>query len=497
MKVKHGKSLEITDQLNSDSAKAIAQWIGCATVISNQKTIQSKSDYAKWLLDGKPADSRPESNTQVAHLCKDLTFLKDIPSQIRRNAGAKWFEALSAAKIGLRKHPRLKPKHKKRNCYVTSELFDIQALDDERCLVQLKHNDKKTSKGRYLAGFVMPFAKEDAANSFFLSRKGNRFWLSMTYSVDVNSISEAEVKAKLVEMTDDELSEALTGYDLGVKRQVTGSDGKIYHLSKSAIIKLKEIEARKVRYQRRYARVARANDRTKGTVKRERTNGEKKLSKKIAKYSEKKACIQKNNAHHISKEIAENTPLAGVFEGMRISNLVRKAKAKQDPITKKWLRNGAAAKTGLNKAILDVNMGQIRQFTKYKLADQGKILIKVKTAYSSQECSKCGFTDKGNRTSQAVFKCLSCKQEMNADDNASAVIKARGFKHVRTEAFSKEKTVRKISARKKNSSEAHELASLGSGDNVSLVFLQATVDEALNQRLTISPANGLSEARML
>ena len=496
MQVKHGKSIEITEQLTPESANAIAQWIGCVTVIYNQKTIQSKYDYANWVEIGKPENARPQTNTQVAHLCEELSFLKEIPSQIRRNAGAKWFESLNAAKQGLRKHPKVRPKHKKRNCYVTSELFEVQALDESRCLVQLKHNDKKSGKGSYLAGFVMPFAKKDAAKSFFLSRKGSRFWLSMTYSVDVDSISEAEVKAKLVGMSDGELIEALTGYDLGVARQVTGSDGKVYHLSDSAQEKLKTIDARKVRYQRRYARIARANDKVKG-VKRGRTNGEKKILKKLSKYSEKKACIQKNNSHHISKEIAANTPVAAVFEGMVISNLVRKAKAKQDPVTKKWLRNGAKAKSGLNKAILSVNMGQIRQFTKYKLADQGKILIKVKTAYSSQECSKCGFTDAGNRLSQAEFKCLSCHNEMNADDNASIVIKTRGIKHIRTEAFSKEKTVRKISARKTKSNKAHELASSGSGDNVSLVILQATVDEALNQRLTASSASGLSEARML
>jgi len=45
MIVKHGKSIEITDQLSPKAATAIAQWIGGYTVIYNQKTLASEADY--------------------------------------------------------------------------------------------------------------------------------------------------------------------------------------------------------------------------------------------------------------------------------------------------------------------------------------------------------------------------------------------------------------------------------------------------------------------
>lgn len=42
----------------------------------------------------------------------------------------------------------------------------------------------------------------------------------------------------------------------------------------------------------------------------------------------------------------------------------------------------------------------------------------VSPAYTSQKCSKCGFTDRRNRNGE-VFKCLNCGHEANADVQAS------------------------------------------------------------------------------
>ena len=497
MKVKHGQSIEITDQLSSKAATAFACWIGCSTVIYNQKVVKSQTDYAAWIAKGKPEDARPETNTQVAYLNAELPFLKEIPAQIRRNAGAKWFEAVNAAKIGLRKPPKVKPKHKKRNCYVTNELFDVQDLSDDRCLIQIKRDATQKSKGHYLAGVVIPCKAVDVGKAFYLSRKGARFWLSICHNKEFDVLTETDVKALLVSLTDEQLDEQIKGYDLGVKRQVTGSDGKVYHLPDQAQQALAKLEARKCRYQRKYARMARANDKKAKTKKRKRTKGEKKLSLKISKYAEKKAHIQKNNSHHISTRIAENTPLCAVFEDMKLANMVRRPKARLCPETGRWLSNGAKAKAGLNKAILGANMGQIRQFTQYKLADRGKLLIKVRPHHSSQECEMCGFTHKDNRPTQALFLCQRCDHTANADDNAARVLKKRGITLIRSETFSKEKTARKTRVRRNVTiiSKGHELASSGSGEAIRLSST-ANLGDALHSDLTVS-RNGLSETRRL
>jgi ribosomal protein L37AE/L43A len=40
-------------------------------------------------------------------------------------------------------------------------------------------------------------------------------------------------------------------------------------------------------------------------------------------------------------------------------------------------------------------------------------------AYTSQECSECGYVDSNNRSSQSMFKCKCCGQKMNADVHGS------------------------------------------------------------------------------
>ncbi|MGI9296577.1 MAG: hypothetical protein ACR2QC_01600 [Gammaproteobacteria bacterium] len=127
--MKRGTAIEITDQLTPAAAERFAQWIGCATVVYNQKTTENRDAYSAWCAVGKPDGERPRPNQIASHLAKrdGLSFLVDIPTEIKRNAASKWFEALRAALLGLRAPPRIKPKHKhkhkKRNCCVTSELF--------------------------------------------------------------------------------------------------------------------------------------------------------------------------------------------------------------------------------------------------------------------------------------------------------------------------------------------------------------------------------------
>lgn len=486
MNIKRGKAIDITEQLSPLAATTLAQWIGGATVIANQKTLHAKRHYAEWLSTNKDPSLKPVADQQVAYLVTEFPFLSRLPAQIRRNAGAKWFESVNAAKVGLRQGPVVKPKHKKRNCYVTQELFTVQALDHERCLIQIKVDATRANRGNYLVGVVMPFPKTSACKAFYISRKGRRFWLSMTYEQTVNVLTASALKAYLITLTDEQLQHSVVGYDLGVARQVTGSDGSLYHLDTHAQAKITRIEQRRVRYQRRYVRRRRANDKTLNTTgkKRPRTQGEKRLLTKLASYGAKIAGIKRNHAHHASKAIADTAPLVAVFEDLKLTNMVRRPKAKQDPDTGRWLRNGAKAKSGLNKALLGASLGQLRDLALYKLSERGKLAIKVNPHHSSQECRLCGYTDKNNRLTQADFCCLQCGHQENADSNAAGVIKQRGIQCIRSETFSVEKTKRKkIALRKAGKTQAHELASLEDGGYVSLSTKAAT-DDVFNSALS-------------
>ncbi len=292
-------------------------------------------------------------------------------------------------------------------------------------------------------------------------------------------LPESELRALLHGMSEEELSLVVEGVDVGVARQVTLSSGKTYQYSPAVDDALLELDDQRGRFQRVLSRMNRANDRdylrkqaaadgssatvsAAKTIKRPRTHGEKRQAAKIARLSRKIANISDNHAHHISKQIAEESPLLSVWEDLNLRNMTRAPKARRDPETGKWLPNGASAKAGLNRALLKMRLGKVRSYTAYKLAERGKLLINVPAAYSSQECSQCGHTAEDNRKTQADFECLKCGYTANADDNASATIKKRGIRKVLDEAFTEVKTARKVSVRRKSEeSPALEPASLG------------------------------------
>ncbi len=79
----------------------------------------------------------------------------------------------------------------------------------------------------------------------------------------------------------------------------------------------------------------------------------------------------------------------------------------------------------MNRALRASQLGYVRDKLKFKLDERGLRYRSVQPAYSSQECSECGFTLSLNRRSQAEFECLWCGYKANADENAAANLAKR------------------------------------------------------------------------
>ena len=62
-----------------------------------------------------------------------------------------------------------------------------------------------------------------------------------------------------------------------------------------------------------------------------------------------------------------------------------------------------------------------------KMDANGGSLVIVPAAYTSQTCHECGHIAKENRESQAIFKCVKCGYEANADVNAAKNILSRAL----------------------------------------------------------------------
>jgi len=86
-----------------------------------------------------------------------------------------------------------------------------------------------------------------------------------------------------------------------------------------------------------------------------------------------------------------------------------------------FLRNGARAKAGLNRAIAQEAWGRTVTMLTYKSARYGGRLVKVPAPHTSQRCSTCGCTTPGSRESQELFSCKNpdCGWTANADWNAA------------------------------------------------------------------------------
>jgi putative transposase len=68
---------------------------------------------------------------------------------------------------------------------------------------------------------------------------------------------------------------------------------------------------------------------------------------------------------------------------------------------------------------------QLLGFIAYKAETGGKVVIGVNPRYTSQRCSRCGYTDRRNRHGLR-FKCLRCGFELHADLNAARNIGVLG-----------------------------------------------------------------------
>jgi transposase len=76
-------------------------------------------------------------------------------------------------------------------------------------------------------------------------------------------------------------------------------------------------------------------------------------------------------------------------------------------------------KAGLNRCILDKGWGLFETALANQARTTGTRIVRVPAGFTSQRCSRCGYTDRNNRDSQAMFRCGSCGHRANADVNAA------------------------------------------------------------------------------
>jgi IS605 OrfB family transposase len=176
------------------------------------------------------------------------------------------------------------------------------------------------------------------------------------------------------------------GIDRGLVNIAVCSDNKFYN---SGVVK---------NCRGRYARL-RAELQSKGT---------RSTRRKLKRMSGRERRFVTDVNHCISKRIVETEYTVFALEDLKSIRVQR--------------RRGAE----MNRKLNNWSFYQLEQFLRYKAEALGKHVILVDSRYTSQKCSRCGHTYKGNR-SGADFLCRNCGLHVHSDLNASRNIAHAGI----------------------------------------------------------------------
>ncbi|WP_258544132.1 RNA-guided endonuclease InsQ/TnpB family protein [Streptomyces ipomoeae] len=195
------------------------------------------------------------------------------------------------------------------------------------------------------------------------------------------------------------------GIDRGVTITAALSDGRKLNCPQLTVKERAQIR----KHQRRAARAPKGS--------------EKKAAEyaKVARLKAREADRRKDWCEKTSTMLARTYDLVR-FEKLNIKNMTASVKPKPDPEQPgQFLKNGRAAKAGLNRGILAQGWGRLRQRTEHKAPGR---VEDVPAPYTSLRCSACGWIEKNSRKSQAEFVCVSCGFTCNADTNAATNVAA-------------------------------------------------------------------------
>jgi putative transposase len=153
----------------------------------------------------------------------------------------------------------------------------------------------------------------------------------------------------------------------------------------------------------------------------------KKAVQQVAKCHRKIANCRRDFQHKASVKLVNQYQVI-VFEDLQAANLTKRPKPKQDEATGAYLPNGASAKAGLNKSILDAGWGTFTEMVSVKAAWAGRTVIFVNPFMTSQLCSGCGAVVKKD-LSERWHSC-ECGTELDRDTNSAKLILQLGYQQL-------------------------------------------------------------------
>jgi len=197
---------------------------------------------------------------------------------------------------------------------------------------------------------------------------------------------------------------SIVGLDAGIAKRATLSDGTIFapvssfKASQDKLAKRQRALSKKIKFSSNW----------------------RKQKQKIQRLHTYIANTHRDYLHKVTTTISKNHAMI-VIEDLKVSNMSKSAAG-----TVNQPGRNVRAKSGLNRAILDLGWHELRRQLEYKQAWLGGQVLAINPAYTSQKCACCGQISKDNRKTQARFICIACGYTENADINGARNILAAG-----------------------------------------------------------------------
>jgi len=219
-------------------------------------------------------------------------------------------------------------------------------------------------------------------SSVQLNKRDGVWWLTLSY--DAEHLIQTPPDAPVV------------GIDVGIANFVTTSTGKHYGAFH------KDLRARHKRDRAKRRRKAKLR----ACLKKKR---DKKLPSTSSRSGERLIRHVKQEINHAVNQCFTDPEHEGVqfaYEQLSVASMRFKARAQ-------------------NAYLRASHLGYIPRQIVWNSQKRGVQATPVISAYSSQECSVCHYTDRKNRPDQRTFRCQVCGFEAHADHNASVNISRR------------------------------------------------------------------------
>jgi hypothetical protein len=220
-------------------------------------------------------------------------------------------------------------------------------------------------------------AGKQVDSSVTLTRKADGWWLTLTYEEEVALHTPSDAPA--------------VGVDVGITHFLSTSTGKHYGSFQG---KLAQRHQRDRAKRRRKAKL-RACLKKKGVEKLPSTRNPK-LARTVRQ--EINRAVNEHYRDHPGCQIA--------FERLSVATMRFKARR-------------------MNAYLYASNLAHLPKQLAWGAAKRGIRAMKVKSAYTSQECPRCHCVERSNRPEQQTFCCGVCGWRLHADHNAAVNIAAR------------------------------------------------------------------------